>query len=280
MPIGMPQKSRIIIQKRELPSDFIMPQMEMAETHYSIGLMISGDRRIITPYRQADAHPGDMTVMPPMLYHRTFSLSNAPYTNYLVKISEDLAADFCRDIDAALWRKIFEQICISFSNEDAQKAAGFLADMLEVQESGAPYAEELLKGMLYRLIVFMYEKNRRTEAMLFKGPLSEEIMEVMSYIEQNYEDDIKLKDAAAVAGFSEGHLSRLFNSQVGVSFSDYLLNVRLRHVKEMLINTDRSISEIAFRSGFSNSDYLSACFRHHEGITPTEFRKGLRQKTG
>ena len=66
MPIGMPQKSLITVQRRELPSDFMMPQMEMAQTHYSIGYLISGDRRMITPYQQIDLHDGDMSVMPPI----------------------------------------------------------------------------------------------------------------------------------------------------------------------------------------------------------------------
>ncbi|MBQ3790100.1 MAG: helix-turn-helix domain-containing protein, partial [Lachnospiraceae bacterium] len=51
--------------------------------------------------------------------------------------------------------------------------------------------------------------------------------------------------AEAVFRFSEGHFSRLFAAQVGVSFSEYLRNTRLRHVKELLIHTGWSISEIA-----------------------------------
>ena len=100
MPIGMPQKSLITVQRRELPSDFMMPQMEMAQTHYSIGYLISGDRRMITPYQQIDLHDGDMSVMPPMLYHRTFSLSDRPYINYLIKISEELLNDSAFDLES------------------------------------------------------------------------------------------------------------------------------------------------------------------------------------
>ena len=277
MPIGMPQKSLITIQRRELPSDFMMPQMEMAQTHYSIGYLISGDRRLITPYQQIDLHDGDMSVMPPMLYHRTFSLSDRPYINYLIKISEELAADFQRDIDARIWRDVFEQRCVSFDEENSAKAKMLLADMLEVYESDADYAEELLRGMLYRLIVLMREKNLHRDALQFKDKLSAEIMETMYFIERNYSEDIRLSEAAEAAGFSEGHLSRLFASQVGVSFSEYLINVRLRHVKELLINTQMSVAEIANHTGFSNSDYLSACFRHREGMTPTAFRKGTNR---
>ena len=275
MPIEMPKEALITIQKRELPSDFTMPQMEIATAHFSFGYVLSGDRRIITPYQQIDIHAGDMPVVPPMLYHRTFPLSNAPYTNYLVKISERLADAFCRDISSKIWSDVFEQMCISMDEANSEKAKRILADMLEIQETKAAFADELLKGMLYRLIVLMWEKHQKRDTYAFKNKLSREVMEVMYYIEQHYTEDLKLGDAARMVGFSEGHLSRLFTAQVGTTFSEYLMNVRIRHVKELLINTDTSISEIAMSTGFSNADYLSSTFHRREGMTPSAFRRGL-----
>jgi AraC-like DNA-binding protein len=274
MPIEMPKESLITIQKRTLSADFMMPQMEIAAGHFSIGYLISGDRRIITPYRQIDQHEGNMVTMAPMIYHRSFPLSDKPYVNYLVKISQTLADDFCREVDPKIWQDVFEPRCITFSPGDREKVQNLLADLLELYENRTGYTDVLLRGMLYRLVVLIWEKSIRNDSHRFKDALSKEIMEVMYYIEQNYADDIRLKDAALAAGFSEGHLSRLFVSQVGVPFSEYLINVRIRHVKELLLNTDLSVSEIAFHTGFSNADYLSACFRRREGMTPTAFRKG------
>lgn len=274
MPIEMPKEALITIQKRELSADFMMPQMEIAASHFSIGYLITGDRRIITPYRQIDQHEGDMVTMAPMIYHRSFPLSEKPYVNYLIKISRRLADDFCREIDPKIWQDVFDPRCISFEMDDRKKVQSILSDMLELYLNRTAYTDVLLRGSLYRLVVLMWEKSRKSDSPAFRDTLSREIMEVMYYIEQNYSDDIRLKDAALASGFSEGHLSRLFSSQVGVSFSEYLINVRIRHVKELLLNTDMSVSEIAFHTGFSNADYLSARFRRHEGMTPSAFRKG------
>ncbi len=276
MPMEMPEESLITIRKRELPADFMMPQMELAASHYSIGYLISGDRRLITPYQQIDLHAGDMIVMPPMLYHRTFSLSDRPYINYLIKISARLADDFCREIDPTVWREVFEPQSISLDHRDTEKVQMILSDMMDLYEADVHYTVPLLKGLLFRLIVLMWEKKCRQSSVQFKNKLSEGIMEAMYYVERNYSRDIRMKDAADTAGFSEGHFSRLFAAQVGISFSEYLINVRLRHVKELLLNTDLSVSEIAYAAGFANADYLSACFRRHEGMTPTAFRKGSK----
>ncbi|MBQ6407377.1 MAG: helix-turn-helix transcriptional regulator [Butyrivibrio sp.] len=279
MPIEMPDDARIIIQKRDLPSSFKMPQMERAEKHYALGYILSGDRHFITPYEQYDAHDGDITTMPPMLYHRTFSLSNRPYVNYLIKISDSLADEFCSAVDREIWNYVFEQRRLSFDDEARQKIELFLTDMLEIYQEYAPYSEELLKGLLFRLIVLIREKNIAGDKARFKGKLSREIMDAMYFIEQNYRENLRLSDVAGKIGFSEGHFSRLFSSQVGISFSNYLINIRLRHAKELLINTEDSISEIAMMTGFGSGDYLSASFNKYEKTSPTVFRRSIRINT-
>ena len=55
--------------------------------------------------------------MPPMLYHRTFSLSNRPYVNYLIKISDSLADEVCSAVDREVWNYVFEQRRLSFDDE-------------------------------------------------------------------------------------------------------------------------------------------------------------------
>lgn len=276
MPIEMPKKSLITVQKRSLPADFMMPQMEIAAGHYSLGYLISGDRRIITPFRQIDQHEGDIVTMSPMIYHRSFPLSDKPYKNYLVKISQTLADRFTQEVDPKIWQDLFDNQCITLAEEDRTKAEAILEDMAELYKNRTSYTEVLLTGLFYRLVILMWEKRQKNDIVDFRDALSKEIMEVMYYIERNHADDIRLKDAAEFAGFSEGHLSRLFVKQVGVPFSEYLTNVRIRHVKKLLLNTAMPISEIAFHTGFSNADYLSACFRRHEGMTPSAFRKGAQ----
>ncbi len=273
MPLEMPSDAQITIQRRHLPADFTMPQMERAETHYSLGYILSGDRRFITPYERYEAHAGDVTAMPPGIYHRTFSMSDRPYENYLIKASADVAESFCREIDPDIWDRVFEQKCFSFNEAARGRIEGILSDMLEIYSGGAGYSEALLKGLFYRLLVYICDNDISDGRHQFKGELSQEIMEAMYFIEKNYTEGIRLSDVAGVIGFSEGHFSRLFSAQVGISFSNYLTNIRLRHAKELLINTNLPVSDIALRTGFGSGDYLSACFNKNEGVTPTAFRR-------
>ncbi|MCR5743449.1 MAG: AraC family transcriptional regulator [Lachnospiraceae bacterium] len=277
MPINMPRETLITVQKRDMPYNFQMPQMEMAEVHYSMVYIISGDRRVITPYEQFDAHAGDITSMPPKLYHRTFSLSNQPYSSFLIKLSEDFAKTFIAEMGAELWTYVFEQKHFTFDADTSHIIEAILQDMFEIYESSSPHKNMLLKGAFYRLAVLMRDKDQSTDVLLFKSILSGEIMEAMYYIEQHYDENILIGDVSDMIGFSGGHFSRLFSSQVGIPFSRYLINVRIRHAKELLINTDMSISDIALSTGFNSGDYMSACFGKYEGMTPTTFRHMSRQ---
>ena len=78
--------------------------------------------------------------------------------------------------------------------------------------------------------------------------------------------------------FSNSHFSRLFSSQLGMSFTEYLSNVRIGHVKRLLLQTSKSIMEIALDTGYCHGDYLSNQFKIKTGITPLEFRNKSKNK--
>ena len=277
MPIRMPKGKMITIQKRDLPADYCMPQMEMAEEHYSLGYLISGDRHVITPMQQFDYHPGDVSLMPPLLYHRTVSHSSEPYISFLVKIAAECKEDFCERVDRKIWDVLYEQKVCSFTSEQQEWIEGDLEDMLSVYSSEASYADAILQGMLYRLLIYIYENRQGGGAFNFGNELSSEILEALYHIEKSYGEELTLEAMAAEAGFSTAYFSRQFKAQLGVPFSEYLTNVRVRHVQELLTQTDRSISEIALETGFCNGDYLAARFRQRVGMTPTAYRKNLRK---
>lgn len=65
---------------------------------------------------------------------------------------------------------------------------------------------------------------------------------------------------------------------MGISLSEYISNVRINHVKRMLINTTKSVTEIAFDTGYCSGDYLSVRFKNKTGMTPTEFRYRTKNK--
>jgi Response regulator containing CheY-like receiver domain and AraC-type DNA-binding domain len=58
-----------------------------------------------------------------------------------------------------------------------------------------------------------------------------------------------------------------------MSISDYLQQTRIEYAKELLLNTDQSVSEVANASGYSNLSYFSSIFKKFTGSSPGEYRK-------
>ena len=99
------------------------------------------------------------------------------------------------------------------------------------------------------------------------------INELKRYVSENYKDPIKLKDIAGIYGFNEKYMGRLFKTETGISFSNYINELRLSSAKQKLISTTKSVTDIALLSGFDNVTYFNRLFKKQNGITPTEFRK-------
>ena len=101
---------------------------------------------------------------------------------------------------------------------------------------------------------------------------SEVITAVMTYINNNYREELSLDDVAGFAGFSRYYFSRSFKRQTGYSFKNYLCQKRLQVAMDLLIRTNRSMRDVAADSGFGSVATFNRVFREHKGCTPTQYR--------
>ena len=94
-----------------------------------------------------------------------------------------------------------------------------------------------------------------------------------AYIDAHYADaDMSLNAAAAHVFVSPTYLSILFKKKLGVTFIDYLINLRLEKAKSLLRDTAKRTYEIAAETGYGDPQYFSVCFKKYTGLTPTEYR--------
>lgn len=101
----------------------------------------------------------------------------------------------------------------------------------------------------------------------------EEILsKIMIYIEENYHYPITLAETAKLFSYSSTYFSKFFKKHSGISFSEYLTKVRLKHAYFDLTMTDLSINKIAFKNGFSNSRSFSSYFKKQYGYNPKKYR--------
>ena len=104
-------------------------------------------------------------------------------------------------------------------------------------------------------------------------PLSEEIMSTVLYMNRNLDREIDMDALAARVFLSHTGLIWKFKHELGTTPSQYLILLRLRYAKQLLLNHPYSITEISSMCGYSNPYYFTNAFRRYSGMSPTAFRK-------
>ncbi|HEY5760930.1 MAG TPA: AraC family transcriptional regulator [Steroidobacter sp.] len=94
-----------------------------------------------------------------------------------------------------------------------------------------------------------------------------------SFIAENLGERFTLDDLARQAGVSRFHFARLFRVSTGDSPMAYLLKSRIERAKQMLLQDDRPVCEIAAALGFCDQSHLTRTFRRLTGLTPREFAR-------
>lgn len=98
------------------------------------------------------------------------------------------------------------------------------------------------------------------------------IMNVKRYICEHIKEEINLQQVAAVAFMSPNYFSNFFRKETGVTFSDYVAELKIEKAKELLRYKNYKVINVASEIGFKDQRYFSSFFKKHEGINPTEYR--------
>lgn len=101
----------------------------------------------------------------------------------------------------------------------------------------------------------------------------ERIKRIMVFLEQHYVDKISLSDIAEHVNLCSSECSRLFKKYMNVSLFRFLNEYRIERSLEYLFHTDYSITDIAAKVGFSDSNYYSKVFSKIKGCSPYKYRK-------
>lgn len=98
-------------------------------------------------------------------------------------------------------------------------------------------------------------------------------MQLTTYLDENYLSAITLEQLEKVFFLSRFHLCRLFRGQMKMSIFEYIHWKKTQHASGLLANTDASITDICYESGFGNMQSFYTIFKRHTQKTPLQYRK-------
>ncbi len=254
------------------PADYAMSGHH-CHTPFELFYVEAGACRFLIENNMYDLHAGDFILIPPLVLHYTRYLFGACRRAVLFFRRDDLeeATLSCMPHQAAFFS---EPRVFQVPEAMRESMAAHIARMVREEKIGDSRSAALLHMQLQEL--FLY--SSRVCAFLQDTPANiyttdRQVLEAARYISSHYMEKITAADVAAAAGFSPNYLSRKFREAAGIGVHEYLTFIRLQHAALELVSTNDSITEIAFRCGFSDSNYFKDAFKRKYGLTPRSYRK-------
>lgn len=134
------------------------------------------------------------------------------------------------------------------------------------------------KSIIYRLLHYLVSFFMADEVSGAAGNEDIRIEKMLQYINTNYNRPLTLQEMAGTMYMAPSSFSRFFKKRVGITFIEYVNNVRLHFALEDIRYTNNSIAWIAETHGFTNASALCRIFRSAYGMSPMAFRKQMAQE--
>ncbi len=180
-----------------------------------------------------------------------------------------------------------DQRLFNFSSEETRQIFNSLLDLKSRHFAGTPNLKQILNEIITNTLeerlplrqVFI--RNKLVEFLLnviYCGDAgqepprqTEDIVRILSLIEQNIEERILVDDLADRVALSPSRLRMKFKEQIGIPISEFILRKKIDKSVEYLSTQDFSITEVAHELGFSSSQYYATTFKRYVGKSPTQF---------
>ena len=241
--------------------------------YYELAYIEHGSCRFFIEDTMFDLHDGDFLLIPPQVFHFTRYLFGSCLRCGIYFRAGDLESELISHFpDGA---DFLSQVRIFQVPTDARREIGRIIMRMAAEDRGFDERSPLMLRLQLQELLLLCS---RVCLLLTETPASihttdRQVLLAARYINEHFRQQISAADIAAAAGFSPNYLSRKFREAAGIGVHDYLVFIRLRSAAFELISTSDSVTDIALRNGFSDSNYFKDVFKKKYGMTPREYRK-------
>jgi AraC-like DNA-binding protein len=244
---------------------------------YELTLILEGSGQRMVGDSHEYFFPGDLVLLGPGLPHTW--VSEMASAAVVIQFSESCIAPILQYSECDRIRELLARssqglsfpatglgkgdLTASIMRLPAAKAAGRIIGLLDVLQmlAGSRVVARQLASPYFQPAV-----GKKTEGRIGK---------VFQYVHRHSSETVSLADVAALINLSESAFCKFFKRTTGRTFSDYVSDIRIGQACRLLAESDDTISEIAYRSGFDSLTYFNRVFLRKKGVRPREFRKGI-----
>lgn len=162
---------------------------------------------------------------------------------------------------------------IPMTSEENRLVEDLLFKMLKEDSSSESHSKFYTKILLLQLLITINRCSITSTNIPKSNDKNENIFRIVRYLNSNYANKISLKGLCEEFFMSESHLSRSFKKVTGFNLISYINIIRIKESQELLITSNKNITEIAYRVGFDSITHFERVFKSIASISPLEYRR-------
>lgn len=253
------------------------PELELVYVKESFGKRIIGNS--VTNFES-----GDMVFLGSDIPH--VWLNDEIYYQNINKLkAKAIVVYFNKDIFGTAFYELKEAKKINSLFENAKKG---LAITGKTNKLIAKKLEQLVEKQNFEVILGLFEIlsilsetsdvnfiNTESYTTSLDSYKKDRLTDVYQYIKENYKKEISLDEVAQIANLTPTSFCRMFKSKTKKNFIEYLNEIRISNACKQLIETDMSVSEIAYNCGYKTVSNFNKLFKKNTGNTPKEYKNKI-----
>lgn len=247
--------------------------------YFELLYCLKGSYELTTGQHNYVLRKGDIALIHPMEPHQTRSLDQGMNSYLVLKFIPETLYSVGQPVYEAKY--IFPYLHFNtrrtyvYTAEQLDKSGldALLMAIYEERQQAAYGYEIALRAYISQVFLwFLRAWNQNRDTSMDEKTLLR-LKKSLEYIEAHFLEDLKMGDVAQIMGMGASTFSRFFAQAAGMSFPAFIRIKRLGRAAMLLSETDLSVTDIAFETGFSSASYLILCFREQYGMTPSQFRR-------
>lgn len=253
-------------------------------SEFEINYILKGHSEFICGEERFRSQEGDIIIICPNTLHAIYALGEYEQQyDTLVFRSEMLGAAEEDRCAAECIRPIVNGshgIKVRIA-KDARGYADIEASVKKIffcVKGNTPQLDLLLKSELMKLFWLLDENGYIFSADCEKNSREELIRPAIEYINRHFREPIGIEELSELLHFSKSYFMSCFKQAAGVGAIEYIIQLRIKAVCELLTDTDETAANAAFRCGFENLSNFNRQFKKRVGCTPVEYRKLSRRR--
>jgi AraC-like DNA-binding protein len=281
----------VFVWQQEMDPEFPLSVLEYAVSgdrdrmhwhdHLEIAMVLEGRGAFLFGRRAMPAEPGDIFFIDNSQPHVALPDPGATLRLLLVLFRPELiAGPGCRELDLGYLApfRVDERTAsprVRGGSTLAGEVGPVLRELQATWERHDPAERHLADATLRRALALVNRRHAaaRSAAARAAADRREQIRPVLAYVDRHCRESITLEDVAEVVHVSPSRVRHVFKDVTGVSFKEYVTQVRVAEAKRLLLSTDLSVADVARAVSYTNLHQFYKVFYRSCAMSPAEYRR-------